>query len=423
MDKEKNERQSTENRTPGWVEWVRSIGIAVFLALMIRWPVAEPYKIPSSSMEPTFVPGDRIFVDKHVYGIRYPLNGFRIPFTRKTMWYADNYLKNGNDVERWDIVVFKSNEDRMEHDTLVKRVVGLPGERILIQDGKLLIDGEHVPTPDYLPEIYYTTPIQYNQSEGFAQIRDDKYSLIPEGHVFLMGDNSGSSRDARWFGFMPKHHILGRVTSIWWPIGRWRDLTGYTDSPWWYGFWITLGGWFVIRLFFGRSWSTRSDSLGGLVCKGEHLFVRFALGIPVPFTRRKMTKGRSLSCSDLVVYKSKEISKKYEDGRIGIVAGVAGDKVFLQDGKLLINDKPANGTLESMSFPKEGANDKYGRSKGKEFSTVPDGHIYILTEEGRAQEDSRCLGWIPESDIVGIATRVWWPPTHVRSMSKSIKQL
>jgi signal peptidase I len=281
-----------------------------------------------------------------------------------------------------------------------------------------------------MPPLNYTLA---PSSNGYALLKDDQYSLIPEGHVFLMGDNSGSSRDARWFGFMPKHHILGRVTSIWWPIGRWRDLTGYTDSPWWYGFWISLAIFIPLRFFYGRSWSTRSDAVSGLISKGEHMFLRFAYRRPKPFDMTVLklillpltfpvlfqrARGRVLKRGDLVVYSSEGISRRREEGILGIVAGVAGDKVFLQQGKLLINDEPVNETLLPMSFPKEGADDKYGRSKGKEFSLVPDGHFYILTQEGSAHEDSRCLGWIGDSDIVGIATRVWWPPTRVRSLRK-----
>jgi signal peptidase I len=448
-----NETILDNKRQPGWVEWVRSIGIAIILALLIRWPVAEPYKIPSSSMEPTFIPGDRIFVDKHVYGIRYPLNGFRIPFTLKTLWYSDNFLKNGADIKRWEIVVFKSNEPRAEHDTLVKRVVGLPGERIRIVpkfeevdgqrvpiiieyrgeqmiDTDLYIDGEIMPIPDFMPPLNYTFE---RRSNGFALADDDEHTLIPDDHIFLMGDNSQFSRDARWFGFMPKHHVIGRVTSIWWPIPRWRDLSGYTDSIWWSLWWLSFGGYVVVRLFLGRSWSPHSNSIGGLVKKGEHLLLRFSYRHQEPFTgfeiltllllagipkRIRISRGRKLKRGDLVVYNTKEISKSYEDGLIGIVAGVPGDKVFLQEGNLFIDNESADGIFTTMSFPKEGADDKFGRSKGKEFSSVPDEHFYILTEEGLAHEDSRSLGWISEKDIIGIASRVWWPPNKIRSLNK-----
>ena len=112
-------------------EWVKSILIAIVLALFIRWPVIEPFKIPSGSMEPTFYDGDRIFVNKFVYGIRFPFNGFRIPYTTKTTWYADDRIFRGADPQRWDVVVFKSVEHDVQHDILVKRIVGLPVSELL----------------------------------------------------------------------------------------------------------------------------------------------------------------------------------------------------------------------------------------------------------------------------------------------------
>ena len=146
-----NRKTSADDREPNGrstfrviLEWTKSIGIAIFLAMLIRWPVAEPFKIPSGSMEPTFFNGDRIFVNKHSYGIRFPFNGFRIPFTRTTIWYSDKWLFKGSEPERWDIVVFKSAEHRVEHDTLVKRIVALPGETVQISGGRLFINGEPI---------------------------------------------------------------------------------------------------------------------------------------------------------------------------------------------------------------------------------------------------------------------------------------
>lgn len=433
-----------EPRQPGWIEWTRSIGIAIILALLIRWPVAEPYKIPSGSMEPTFMPGDRIFVDKHVYGIRYPMNGFRFPFTRKNMWYADTYIFEGKEVQRWDIAVFKSIEPGAEHDTLVKRIVGLPGERIHVRgDGALLINGEPIDIPDYMPDVKYTNPQVGGQygSNGYAQLTDDEHSLIPEGHYFLMGDNSGSSRDARWFGFMPKHHLLGRVTSIWWPLDRWIDFTGYTHKAWWSIMWGAIAFWTVWRLFFGRSWKARCDSAGGIIKKGEHVFVRFSMGLPIPFTgirltrmtilslmtatpspssdeKTRFTKGSLLKVGDLVFYHPRTAAHRHVEGLLGIVGGVGGDRVFMNGDQLRVNDKKVGGNFETLRYPKEGTEDRYGRSKGKEFSEVPEGHVFILSQPGGSDDDSRTIGWIPHAHIVGTVTRVWWPLTKMRGLPR-----
>ena len=279
------------------LDWFKSICIAIALAMVIRWFIAEPFKIPSSSMEPTFhgdqrfFRGDRIFVNKHAYGVRFPFNGFRVPFTRKTIWYADGWLRRGPAPQRWDIVVFKSVEPGAPHDTLVKRVVGLPGERVRIRAGKLFINAEPVRLPEDLPDVYYTQP---QNSNGYGLLRDDAHALVPEGHVFLLGDNSGHSRDGRWFGWVPQHHLLGRVTSIWFPVTHWRDFTGFTATWWWNGLWLLLGTYLIARLFVGRSVGVYGEGLGGVVNRGEHVFIRFALGLPVPFTGRRLGRGRKL---------------------------------------------------------------------------------------------------------------------------------
>ena len=99
-------------------EWLRSAAIALFVALAIRWALVEPYRIPSGSMEttlhgdPGFGKGDRVFVNKWFYGIRFP-------FMNKRMW-------TGSPPERWDLVVFMSVEEDAFHKTLVKRIVGMP---------------------------------------------------------------------------------------------------------------------------------------------------------------------------------------------------------------------------------------------------------------------------------------------------------
>ena len=94
-----------------------------------------------------FLRGDRIFVNKYHYGVRLPFNGFRIPFTSIDTWYAQKRLWKGNAPQRWDIVVFKANRVGLEKHTLVKRIVGLPGERVEIRDGKIWINGAAVETP------------------------------------------------------------------------------------------------------------------------------------------------------------------------------------------------------------------------------------------------------------------------------------
>jgi signal peptidase I len=417
---DKKTEHHSHNVSDRWA-WLRSILIAVFIALCIRWPVAEPFKIPSGSMEPTlhgdpgFLRGDRIFVNKHAYGIRYPFNGFRFPYTSKPLWYADSMLWEGDDPERWDIAVFKSVEPGAVHDTLVKRIVALPGEKVHINQGKIEINGAPVEFPDDMPEdMYYTFE---PMSNGYGLSTEDERSVVPEGHFFMLGDNSSSSRDGRWFGFVPKNHILGEVTSIWWPVPRWDDFTGYTSSWWWIGFWGMVGAYILMRLTMGRFWKADSNLPGALVRKGEHVFIRYALGVPVPFTQKRITSGRDLNRGETVLFRT-----RFEDGGdwqgvLGVVVGLSGERVMLDSDGILVDNVRRSELGVGWNLKKDNPNDKFGRSKGKEFSLVPDGHVFVVNPESTPTEDSRCLGWIPLENVLGSVSMVWWPPHKARTLN------
>ncbi len=398
----------------GW-EWTKSIAIAIGIAMMIRWPVAEPFKIPSGSMIPTLQINDRIFVNKHAYGVRWPFNGFRIPFTRTTIWYTDQWLWKGPLPKRWDVVVFKSVEHAVEHDTLVKRVVGLPGERIHIAKKKIFVNGEPLELPPGMSTVEYSEP--HGDSNGFALLTDDTHALVPEGCVLLLGDNSLQSRDGRWFGFMPHKNLLGRVSAIWWPYARWHDFTGFASSWWWRGGWTCFAIYLLIRLFFGRAVKVYSAGLQGAVGPGEHLFIRFTLGVPVPFTALRLGRGREPRRGDVVLYRPPKDSNAPEL-LLGIVAGLPEEKVYLQDGRVQIDGKPVEGAgmLSEPRFKPNGHGGKFGLSKNKEFSAVPAQHYYLLSNGPGDAPDSRALGWIARDRVVGTATRVWWPLTAARRL-------
>jgi signal peptidase I len=416
---EKEPEHSSHKMSDRWA-WLRSILIAIFIALCIRWPVAEPFKIPSGSMEPTlhgdpgFLRGDRIFVNKHAYGIRYPFNGFRFPFTSKPLWYADSMLWEGADPERWDIAVFKSVEPGAAHDTLVKRIVALPGEKVQIRDGKIQINGEVVEMLEEMPDVYYTYAWDSN---GYGLSAEEKFSIVPDGHFFMLGDASGNSRDGRWFGFVPKNHILGEVTSIWWPVPRWDDFTGYTSSWWWIGFWALVLAYVVMRLGFGRIWKADSNLPGQTIRKGEHIFLRYALGIPIPFFQKRFTSGRDLKCGETVLFRTRFEEDGEWQGVLGVVVGLPGERVALENDSVLINNVRQSDLTVGWDLSKDNPNDKYGRSKGKEFSLVPSGHVFIVNPESSPTEDSRCLGWIPLENVLGTASLVWWPPHKARNLT------
>lgn len=399
------------NRENG-IEWVRSILVAVFLALLIRWPLAEPFKIPSGSMEPTFFAGDRIFVDKHIYGVRFPFNGFRIPFTLTTLWYSENRIWQGSGPERWDVVVFKSAEPNAEHDTLVKRVVGLPGERILIRGGKVFADGVPLTLPDDMPDVHYTSPSTHYSPMQYGVRDEEAFSLVPENSYLVLGDNSAHSRDGRYFGWLPNKNILGRVTSIWWPLSRLRDLTGFTETVWWNSLLVFFGLWVVIRLFFGRSWRVYTEKLGTTFAPGEHLFVnRIVLGFPVPFTRFRLPWGSGPERGAIVLYHRPPDSKGASPNvLLGRVGGLPGERVFLEDGTLFVNDMPVErpASLNGARFSGDESGGPFGRSKGREYSEVPARHFFVLADDAD-YPDSRILGWVARKDVIGTVGAVWWP--------------
>jgi signal peptidase I len=162
------------------VEWVVIIAVAVGFGLFIKAFVLGMYWIPTASMEPTLNVDDRIVVNKLSYRF--------------------------HDVNRGDIVVFERppGETASDIHDLIKRVVGLEGERIEAQNGQVLIDGHPLAEP-YLPEDVTTS--------DFTAIE------IPEGQVFVMGDNRGDSRDSRFFGPIDEDSIEGRAFLRVWPLG------------------------------------------------------------------------------------------------------------------------------------------------------------------------------------------------------------
>lgn len=379
------------------LEWLKSGLIALCLALLIRWAIAEPYRIPSGSMEPTLMGdprmfrGDRVFVDKWSYGLR-------VPFMNKRLW-------QGEEPRRWDLVVFKSVEEDAEHGTLVKRIVGMPGEQVHIQDGLVYVDGEPLEIPDFMPEdTYYTAP-----AFGFSQMRygilqDEEHSQIPEDHYFLLGDNSSNSRDGRYFGWVPNEHLVGRVFAIWWPPSSWRDFTGFTETWWWRSILGVLGVFVLTRLFVGRSWAIRATIDDAI----EHLYVHFlAFGLRVPFTRFWLYQWGRPRRGEVVLYWPAEMPEP----QVGRVAGLPGEKVTLVGGKLHVNGEEVTSPqgLAAQYYPLTDANAKYGKP-GK-HTQAPSGQYFILTDQtiGGEAPDSRTLGWIPQSRLQGKVLAIWWP--------------
>lgn len=182
-----------------WQEWIKPILIAAILAFFIRTFVAQPFKIPSNSMYPTLKPGDRIFVNKFIYGARIPLTDIQLPKVRGP--------------RPGDIVVFSSPVEKKKF--LVKRFITGGGHSVLIKDGGIYIDGKRLEDPP-INKIFYYSRGEYGQ--------EDKAVDVPPGYFYVLGDNSPNSMDSRYWGFVPDRNLVGKAFVIHWPIRRIRMI-------------------------------------------------------------------------------------------------------------------------------------------------------------------------------------------------------
>ncbi|HPU98688.1 MAG TPA: signal peptidase I [Candidatus Hydrogenedentes bacterium] len=375
-------------RSQVW-EWIKGAGLALACALVIRWAVAEPYRIPSSSMEttlhgdPRFGRGDRVFVNKWIYGIR-------VPFMNKRIFY-------GKKPERWDIVVFKSVEPDAIHKTLVKRIVGLPGERIQIRNGRIYANGQPLVIPDFMPpNMYYTSP----PDARYGILADDQYSLVPPGHYLVLGDNSAQSRDGRYFGWVPNENIVGRVACIWWPPSRWRDFTGFSRTLWWRVSVIVLLAFLFTRMFIGRLWTVRR---GDRRARYAVLFPSY--GFRIPMTRVWLFRWRPPARGDRVLCMLPNEKNGYEEYLMGTVVGLPGEKISRENGEPRVNGKPlaayglaVNGRTELVL---EGETDGGGKKGPRE--TVLNGACAVLADssDDAAEVSSRCIYIVPLKFVLG----------------------
>lgn len=254
-----------EAQKSGWLRQIREIAVLLLLIFTVKACIVDQYSIPSGSMEPTLhgnenmFKGDRVLTNKLIFGPRIPFTTIRL-----MEWWAP---------QRWDIVVFKPPTGGSEHPRLIKRVVGLPGERVELKDGKVHINGEEIPFGETLPENFqgywgYTEIERASKSApqpearaAFAQmlqsyppkygcLPEDRYQVVPEDHYFVLGDNSLNSVDGRMYGWVPRDHLYGRASAVFWPIGHARDFTGFSHT--WWGKLLLFGipaaiAWFEIR--------------------------------------------------------------------------------------------------------------------------------------------------------------------------------
>lgn len=222
------------------LDYAYSLATAVLIALVIRHFVVEPFKIPSGSMIPTLKIGDKILVNKFIYGLRVPFMKTRLVDICRP--------------RRWDVIVFTTSgiPDASQYPkNFVKRVAGLPGETLEIREGEILKyvpDGKGgekavaVSKPEWLSDLHYANTqegqrirlqqwdyrkilgIRLPWTNGAAREgirgywrygKESQKFTVPEGHYFVLGDNTLSSFDSRGWGFVPFGNIKGKVICKW----------------------------------------------------------------------------------------------------------------------------------------------------------------------------------------------------------------
>ena len=173
-------------------EYIEAILIAVVMALVFRQFIIQAFRIPSGSMEKTLLVGDFLFVNKFLYGAKMPWTNQRLPAIRQP--------------RRGDIIVFKAPSDGRD---FIKRCVAVAGDTLELRGTELYVNGEL-------------------QNEPFAQYmrigaRRGVFGpvVVPEGNLFMMGDNRDNSQDSRFWGFLPLHMVKGKAMFIYFSVENW----------------------------------------------------------------------------------------------------------------------------------------------------------------------------------------------------------
>jgi len=234
-------KRAADAKEPVWVEYGASFFPVILIVFFLRSFLVEPFKIPSGSMIPTLLVGDFILVNKYTYGIRLPV--------------INKKVVEMNSPKRGDVVVFRYPVDpSLDY---IKRIVGLPGDKVAWQNKRLTINGQPIPMKrieDYLDrERLFYTPRYVEQLDGVAHetlLEDEAPPFVPHalqfpnrekciynsegvvcevpaGHYFAMGDNRDNSQDSRVWGFVPEENLVGKAFFIWFNFGELKRIGSF----------------------------------------------------------------------------------------------------------------------------------------------------------------------------------------------------
>ncbi len=231
-------RRGVDAPEPWWIEYPKSFFPVILIVFLLRSFLVEPFKIPSGSMIPTLLVGDFILVNKYTYGIRVPI--------------LNTKLIEVSQPERGDVMVFRYPENTSLD--YIKRVVGLPGDRVTYRDKRLYINERLVPQEadgvySYLESGLHLVQVQryleklgnhdhsiivnpeapalqlggvrqFQFRENCVYNRSELSCVVPPSHYFVMGDNRDSSSDSRYWGFVPDSYLVGKAFMIWWNFSQ-----------------------------------------------------------------------------------------------------------------------------------------------------------------------------------------------------------
>ncbi len=198
-----------------WRDWIRPLAIIVLLCSSFRSAVADWNDVPTGSMKPTILEGDRIFVNKLAYSLRFP--------------FSDWHIATWAHPQRGDVVIFFAPKDGLR---MVKRVVGEPGDEILIRNNHIFINGEPASYQPLEEAVFASMEAPERKTSVFVKetMNDRTHPVmlmprvmsrrnygpitVPEGRFFVMGDNRDNSHDSRWFGCIKESTIVGKSFAV-----------------------------------------------------------------------------------------------------------------------------------------------------------------------------------------------------------------
>ena len=211
----KKRKKAGKVKLPLLIDYSRSFFPILLIVFLLRSFLIDPFRIPSGSLEPTLFPGDLILVNKYQYGIRLPIVHKKI--------YSIHEPKRG------DIVVFRWPPNPSFY--FIKRIIGVPGDKISYINKKLYINGQEIPqtfvknaidqdeagkTWDVQQKEENLLGVSHAIYETIAKSTDDFHDVeVPKGMYFAMGDNRDDSADSRYWGFVPEQNIVGHALLIW----------------------------------------------------------------------------------------------------------------------------------------------------------------------------------------------------------------